>query len=77
MAYKVNLNANQQLIIENRDIQTSISLVSSSPGQQQSQVSSITKGHWITIPQLFKTSSGFILEIDRRAHLATSSKGVL
>ncbi len=64
MAYKVNLNANQQLIIENRDLQTLISLVSSSPGQQQSQGSTITTGHWTAIPQLFKTSSGFILEIE-------------
>lgn len=64
MAYTANLNANQQLIIENRDIQTSIALISSSPGQQQSQTSSITTGCWTTPPQLVKTSSGFILQID-------------
>ena len=64
MAYKANLNANQQLIIENRDIQTSIAIISSSPSQQQSQSSIITTGHWTTLPQLFKTSSSFILEIE-------------
>ena len=64
MAYTANLNANQQLTIENRDIQTSIALISSSPGQQQSQSSSVTTGHWTKPPQLFKTLSGFILEIE-------------
>ncbi len=64
MAYIANLDANQQLIIENRDIQTSIALVSSSPGQQQSQSGGIATGHWTKAPQLFKTPSGFILQID-------------
>ena len=64
MAYTANLSANQQLTIENRDIQTSIALISSSPGQQQSQSSSVTTGHWTKPPQLFKAQSSFILQID-------------
>lgn len=64
MAYTANLHANQQLIISNQDGQTSIALVSSVPGQQQSQSSSITTGRWNRLPQLFQTPSGFILHIN-------------
>ena len=64
MPYMVNLNAQQQLIIENRHIQTSLTLVSSSPGQQQSQSSEFTTGHWTRRPELFKTPSGLLLQID-------------
>ncbi len=63
MPYMVNLNAQQQLIIENRNIQTSLTLVSSSPGQQPSQSSEFTTGHWTRKPQLFKNPSGLILQI--------------
>ncbi len=61
MAYRINLNAQQQLIIENRNIQTSLALLSSSPGQQPSQSSEFTTGHWTRRPQLFKTPSGLFL----------------
>ena len=64
MAYTVNLNANQQLMIVNQGSQTLITLFSGSPGQQQSQSSSVTTGNWLTPPQLYKTASGFILYIN-------------
>ena len=64
MAYRTNLNAHQQLIIENRHIQTSLVLISSSPGQQRSQSSGFTTGHWTRRPQLFKIPSGLLLQID-------------
>ncbi len=64
MAYTVNLNNNQQLTIVNQGTQTLITLVSSSPGQQQSQSSSVTTGNWTTAPQLYKTGSGFILHLN-------------
>lgn len=64
MAYTVNLNANQQLIIVNQGSQTLITLFSGSPGQQQSQSSSVNTGNWLTPPQLYKTASGFILYIN-------------
>ncbi len=64
MAYTVNLSGNQQLMIVNQGTQTLITLISSSPGQQQSQSSSVNTGNWTTPPQLYKTASGFILYIN-------------
>ena len=64
MAYTVNLNNNQQLTIVNQGTQTVITLVSSSPGQQQSQSSSFTTGSWNAIPQLYKTGGGFTLQVN-------------
>ena len=64
MAYTVNLSDNQQLTIANQGTQTLITLISSSPGQQQSQSSSANTGNWTTPPQLYKTASGFILYIN-------------
>ena len=64
MAYTASLTNNQQLTIALGGIQTNISLVSSSPGQQQSQSNSFTTGKWKTPPQLYKTRMGFVLKID-------------
>ena len=64
MAYTVNLNGNQQLMIVNQGTQTLINLFSSSSGQQQSQGNSFTTGTWLTPPQLYKTASGLILYIN-------------
>ena len=64
MAYTVNLSSNQQLTIVNQGTQTLITLVSSSPGQQQSQSSSFTTGSWTTAPELYRTGTGFILQIN-------------
>ncbi len=64
MIYLANLNANQQLYIENRGSQTLITLVSSSSGQQQSQSSSLETGSWTTPPTLFGIDGNFLLRID-------------
>lgn len=64
MAYTASLTNNQQLAIALGGIQTNISLVSSSPGQQQSQSNSFTTGKWKTPPQLYKIGMGFVLKID-------------
>ena len=64
MAYTVNLSGNQQLMIVNQGTQTLITLMSSSPGKQQSQSSSVNTGNWKTPPQLYKTASGLILYIN-------------
>ena len=70
MAYMANLNNSQQLTVINQGTQTLITLVSSSPGQQQSQSSSFTTGNWTTPPQLYKIVTGFILHLngDRGKH---------
>ena len=45
MAYTANLGSHQQITIANQGKQTLISLLSSTPGQQQSQSSSFTHRH--------------------------------
>ncbi len=64
MAYQATLNGTQQLTVINQGIQTQITLMTSSSGQQQSQSSSFTTGDWATPPKLFNTEQGFILQID-------------
>ncbi len=64
MAYQATLNGTQRIIIANQGRQTQITLVASSPGQQQSQSSSFTTGTWVNPPQLFNTAQGFILQIN-------------
>ena len=64
MAYQATLNGTQQLRVINQGIQTQITLMTSSSGQQQSQSSSLTTGDWAKPPQLFNTGQGFILQID-------------
>jgi hypothetical protein len=70
MAYMAHLSSNQHLTVVNQEMQTVITVTSNSPGQQQSQSSSLTTGNWIKSPQLFKTRSGFILQFngDRGQH---------
>ena len=63
MAYTANLTGNQQLTIALQGNQTTISLVSNSPGQQQSQSNSFTTGSWNTPPKLYRTGTGFVIEI--------------
>ncbi len=64
MTYQATLNGTQQITISNQGRQTQITLMASSPGQQQSQSSSFTTGIWINPPQLFNTAQGFILQIN-------------
>ena len=64
MAYTVNLGGNQQLTIINQGTQTVITLLSTNPGQQQSQSTSFTTGNWHQPPQLYEIGTGFILQIN-------------
>lgn len=64
MAYQATLNGTQQVTIINQGKQTQITLIASSPGQQQSQSNSFTTGTWVKPPQLFSTNRGFVLQIN-------------
>jgi hypothetical protein len=64
MAYRANLSSDRQLTIVNRGNQTAIALVSSRPGQQQSQTNSFTTGNWTAPPRLYKIGLNFILQIN-------------
>ncbi|MEC4982688.1 MAG: zinc ribbon domain-containing protein [Oscillatoria sp. PMC 1068.18] len=63
MAYQGSLGAGQQLTVENHGDRTLITLTSSSVGQQQSQSVSLQTGGWSSPPNLFRVSTGFVLEI--------------
>ncbi|MEW6499127.1 MAG: zinc ribbon domain-containing protein, partial [Cyanobacteriota bacterium] len=63
MAYQCNLDAGQQIIIDNQGEQTAITLTSSGSGQQQSQRTSFTTGIWTSPPVLFRTSTGLVLQL--------------
>ena len=64
MAYQATLNGTQQLTVINQGIQTQITLMTSSSGQQQSQSSSFLTGVWTKPPQLFQSAEGFFLHIE-------------
>ena len=64
MAYQVTLNGNRQLTIANQAQQTQISLMASNLGQQQNQSSSFTTGTWKKTPRLFKTTQGYVLQLE-------------
>lgn len=62
--YICELDQGQQIYIENQGVQTAIALVSSGPGQQQSQRNSFETGNWRVPPTGFRTSSGVVLQIE-------------
>ncbi|WP_275993834.1 zinc ribbon domain-containing protein [Argonema antarcticum] len=64
IAYIGDLGSGQQVYIENQEPQTAITLISSSPGQQQSQSSSFQTGTWTKPPALFRSATGFVLQIE-------------
>lgn len=64
MAYQATLNGTQHMTISNQGKQTQITLITSSPGQQQSQSNSFSTGIWVKPPQLFQTTQGFVLQIN-------------
>lgn len=61
--YICELDQGQQIYIENQGVQTAIALVSSGPGQQQSQRNSFETGNWRVPPTGFRTPSGVVLQI--------------
>ena len=62
--YICELAQGQQIYIENQGGQTAIALVSSEPGQQQSQRNSFETGNWRVPPTGFRTPSGVVLQIE-------------
>ncbi|MBW4443014.1 MAG: zinc ribbon domain-containing protein [Plectolyngbya sp. WJT66-NPBG17] len=64
MTYIANLGQGQSLAIENAGTQTLITWESRSAGQQQSQQMSLSLGKWSASPMVFKTTSGFILQVE-------------
>ena len=63
MGYVATLG-NSQLAIAPSGMQTKITLMTSSRGQQQGQSSSFNTGKWRTTPKLLKVGQGAVLQID-------------
>ncbi|BBD53679.1 hypothetical protein NIES204_09540 [Planktothrix agardhii NIES-204] len=63
MAYVCELGTGQSVYLENQGAQTVVTLISSSPGQQQQASSSFTTGVWSSPPQVFQTPYGLVLKV--------------
>ncbi|MGF1587833.1 MAG: zinc ribbon domain-containing protein [Pleurocapsa sp.] len=64
MSYAAILSSTQQLAIALSGTQTQITLMMSSPGQQQSLGSSFSTGKWRSPPKLWKVGASFVLQIN-------------
>jgi hypothetical protein len=64
MMYIADLGQGRSLHIENVGAQTIIIWESHRAGQQQRQQMSLSLGQWLASPMVFKTASGFILQIE-------------
>lgn len=64
MNYKADLDNGQQVLLENKDGQTNITLHSGGDGSQQSQGDSFQTGEWSKTPTLSQTKDGFVLQIE-------------
>ena len=63
MAYVATLG-NSRLAIALQGVQTNITLMASSAGQQQSQSSSFNTGKWLDTPKLRNVGQGAVLQIN-------------
>jgi hypothetical protein len=70
MAYMCNLGNGQQVVVENQDNQTIVTLSGRGPGQQQQASTGFSTGKWTALPVLYREGGGFILrlETDRGPH---------
>lgn len=63
MAYLCELGTDQRLYLENQGMQTVVTTVSSSLGQQQQASNSFQTGNWTSTPEVFQTPGGVVLKI--------------
>lgn len=64
MNLKATLADGQQLLVENKEGQTHITLHSGGDGSKQGQGDSFQTGEWSKTPVLSKTKDGFLLQIE-------------
>lgn len=63
MPYLCELGAGQRIYLDNQGIQTIITTLSSSPGQQQQATNSINTGNWASIPEIYQIANGIAIKI--------------
>jgi NADH pyrophosphatase NudC (nudix superfamily) len=64
MAYVCDLGTGQRVYLDNQGMQTVVTTVSTSPGQQQQSSNSFSTGNWTAPPELFQTANGVIVKIN-------------
>lgn len=64
MIYVADLGEGQSLAIDNIGVQTSITWETKSASQQQSQQMNLSLGKWSASPIVYRTTQGFILQIE-------------
>ncbi len=64
MLYQAELGQGQSVTISNQGAQTTVTIATRSAGQQQSQQMSVALGEWSSLPTLFKTPTGLILQLE-------------
>jgi NADH pyrophosphatase NudC (nudix superfamily) len=64
MAYVCDLGTGQRVYLDNQGMQTVVTTVSTSRGQQQQSSSGFETGSWTAPPELFQTANGVIVKIN-------------
>jgi zinc-ribbon domain len=63
MAYVCELGAGRKLFLDNDNGQTTVTISSITPGQQQQASSSFQTGVWKTIPEVYLTADGAVVKL--------------
>ena len=63
MAYTCDLGSGQRVFLENVGEQTTLTVATSSAGQQQQSGSQFTTGVWTAPPELFRTVQGMVIRL--------------
>jgi hypothetical protein len=71
MIYQWELSSGHQISVDNEGAQTVVTIVHSSPGQQQRTSNSFTTGIWILPPEMLVTPTGAILTITTPTGVST------
>lgn len=65
MVYVCEISTNQAVYLDNQGMQTIVTSVNASAGQQQQTSSSFITGQWTSVPQMFQTAQGvFLLKVN-------------
>jgi len=63
MAYVCELSTGRSLFLDNTDGQTTVSIASTAPGQQQQATSRFQTGNWIATPEVYLTRDGAVVKL--------------
>ncbi|MDJ1171841.1 zinc-ribbon domain-containing protein [Roseofilum sp. BLCC_M154] len=63
MTYMCDLGSGHRIYLENQGMQTVVTAIASSPGQQQQSSNSWQTGSWSSAPEVFATGNGVVIKI--------------